>query len=93
MASLVALEIADDLELHPFVIQRILGSLEKVAVKHLADRGVLHTNGLTAKIRTRKARQVGEQQRVYGKDIAVKGKPEKRTVKVQPTKILKHKCT
>ena len=93
MASLVALEIADDLELHAFVVQRVLDSLEKVAVKHLADRGVFHTNLFTAKIRTRKARQAGEQQRVYGKDIAVKGKPEKRTLKLQATKILKQKCT
>ena len=92
MASLVAIEIADDLELHAFVVQRVLDSLEKVAVKHLADRGVFHTNLFTAKIRTRKARQAGEQQRVYGKDIAVKGQPQKRTLKLQPTKILKQKC-
>ena len=92
MASLVALEIADDLELHAFVVQRVLDSLEKVAVKHLADRGVFHTNLFTAKIRTRRARQAGEQQRVYGKDIVVKGKPERRTLKLQPTKILKQKC-
>ena len=43
MASLVALEIANDLELHPFVIQRVLNRLEKVAVKHLVERGVFHT--------------------------------------------------
>ena len=52
MASLVALEIADDLEVHAFVVQRVLESLEKVAVKHLDERGVFHTNLFTAKIRT-----------------------------------------
>ena len=92
MASLVALEIADDLELHAFVVQRVLDSLEKVAVKNLLDRGVFHTNLFTAKLRVRKARQAGEQQRVYGKDIVVKAKPQKRTLKLQPTKILKEKC-
>ena len=93
MASLVALEIADDLELHAFVVQRVLDSLEKVAVKNLLERGVFHTNLFTAKIRTRKARQVGEQKRVCGKEIVVKGTPEKRILKLQPTKILKQKCT
>ena len=77
MASSVALEIADDLEFHPFVIQRILDSLETVAVKHLVERGVFDTHPSTAKPRVRKARQAGEQQRVYGKDFVVKGKPEK----------------
>ena len=93
MASLIALEIADDLELHAFVVQRVLDSLEKVAVKNLLERGVFHTNLFTAKIRTRKARQVGEQKRVCGKEIVVKGTPEKRILKLQPTKILKQKCT
>ena len=92
IGSLVALEIADDLKLHAFVVQRVLDTLEKVAVKHLADRGVFHTNLFTAKLRARNARQAGEQQRVYGNGIAVKGKPEKRTLKLQPTKILKQKC-
>ena len=91
MASLVAMEISDDLELHPFVIQRILDSLEKVAVKHLLERGVFHTNLFAARLCTRKARPAGEQ-RIYGKDIAVKGKPERRTLKLLPTKILKQKC-
>ena len=58
----------------------------------MADRGVFHTNLFTAKLRVRKARQAGEQQRVYGKDIVVKDKPKKRTLKLQPTKILKQKC-
>ena len=93
MASLVAIEIADDLEVHAFIVQRVLDSLEKVAVKHLVERGVFHTHLFTAKLRVRKARQAGEQQRVYGKDIAVKAKPEKRTLKLQPTMILKQKCT
>lgn len=92
MVSLVAMKISDDLELHPFVIQRVLDSLEKMAVKSLVERGVFHTNIFTAKLRTRKARQAGEQQRVYGKDIVVKGKPERRTLKLQPTKMLKQKC-
>ena len=91
MASLVAMEISDDLELHPFVIQRILDSLEKLAVKHLLERGVFHTNLFAARLCTRKARPAGEQ-RIYGKDIAVKGKPERRTLKLLPPKILKQKC-
>ena len=92
MASLVAMEISDDLELHAFIVQRVLDSLEKLAVKHLVERGVFHTHLFTAKLRTRKARQAGEQQRVYGKDVVVKGKLEKRTLKLLPTKILKQKC-
>ena len=92
MASLVAIEISHDLELHAFVIQRVLDSLEKMAVKHLLERGVFHTNLFAARLCTRKARPAGEQQRVYGKDIVVKGKPERRTSKVLPTKILKQKC-
>ena len=66
-------------------------SLEKVAVKHLLERGVFHTNLFTARLCTRKARPAGAQ-RIYGKDIVVKGKPEKRTLKLLPTKILKQKC-
>ena len=92
MASVLAMQISNDLEIHPFIVQRILDSLEKTAVESLKESGTFRTNLFTAKLCTRKARQAGEQQRVYGKDIIVKGKPERRTLKLLPTKILKHKC-
>ena len=92
MANLIAVEISNDLELHAFVVQGVLDSFEKLAVKYLAERGIFHTTLFTAKLCTRKARQAGEQQRVYGKDIIVNGKSERRTLKLLPTKILKQKC-
>jgi len=90
-ASVLATQISNDLEIHPFVVQRILDSLEKAAVESLKESGTFRTNLFTAKLRTRKARPAGEQ-RVYGKDIVVKGRPERRTLKLLPTKILKQKC-
>jgi len=92
MASVLAMQISNDLEIHPFIIQRILDSFEKTLVESLKESGTFRTNLFTAKLRTRKARPAGEQQRVYGKDIVVKGKPERRTLKLLPTKILKQKC-
>ena len=86
------MQISNDLEIHPFVVQRILDSLDKAAVESLKESGTFRTNLFTAKLRTRKARPAGEQQRVYGKDIVVKGRPERRTLKLLPTKTLKQKC-
>ena len=92
MASVLAMQISNDLEVHPFIVQRILDSFEKSAVESLKESGTFRANLSTAKLRTRKARPAGEQQRVYGKDIVVKGRPERRTLKLLPTKILKQKC-
>ena len=86
------MQISNDLEIHPFIVQRILDSLDKTAVESLKESCTFRTNAFTAKLRTRKARPAGEQQRVYGKDIVVKGRPERRTLKLLPTKILKQKC-
>ena len=91
-ASVLATQISNDLEIHPFIVQRILDSLEKTAVESLRESGTFRTNLFTAKLCTRKARQAGEQQRVYGKDIVVRGKPERRTLKLLPIQILKQKC-
>ena len=86
------MQISTDLEIHQFIVQMILDSFEKSAVESLKESGTFRANLSTAKLRTRKARPAGEQQRVYGKDIVVKGKPERCSLKLLPTKILKQKC-
>ena len=91
MASAVAIKIANDLEIHPYVVQRILDSLEKTAVESLKEHGVFRMKLFMAKLRTRKARPAGEQ-RFCGRDVFLKAMPEKRTLKLLPTKILKQKC-
>ena len=91
-ASVLAMQISTDLEINQFIVQMILDSFEKSAVESLKESGTFRANLSTAKLRTRKARPAGEQQRVYGKDIVVKGRPERRTLKLLPTKILKQKC-
>ena len=57
MASLVAMEISNDVEIHPYVVQRILDSLEKTAVTSLNERGVFRMTFMTARLRTRQARK------------------------------------
>ena len=91
MASLVAMEISNDVEVHPYVVQRILDSLEKTAVTSLNERGVFRMTFMTARLRTRQAQKETDK-RVGGRDVTVKAKPEIRTLKLTPTKYLKHKC-
>ena len=59
MASVLAMQISNDLEIHPFIVQRILDSLEKTAVVSLKESGTFRTNMFTAKLCTRKARPAG----------------------------------
>ena len=91
MASLVAMEISNDVEIHPYVVQRILDSLEKTAVLALKDRGVFRMTFMTARLRTRQAQQEAGKS-IGGRDVTVKAKPERRTLKLTPTKYLKQKC-
>ena len=91
MASLVAMEIANDLEIHPYVVQRILDSLEKTAVASLKERGVFRMSFMTARLRSRQAQKETDK-RVCGRDVTLKAKPERRTLKIIPTKYLKDKC-
>ena len=91
MASLVAMEIANDLEIYPYVVQRILDSLEKTAVASLKERGVFRMSFMTARLRSRQAQKETDK-RVCGRDVTLKAKPERRTLKIIPTKYLKDKC-
>ena len=91
-ANVLAMQISTDLAIHQFIVQMLLDSFEKFAVESSKESGTFRTNLSTAKLRTRKARPAGEQQRVYGKDIADKGDPERCSLKLLPTKILKPKC-
>ena len=91
MASLVAMEISNDVEIHPYVVQRILDSLEKTAVTSLNERGVFRMTFMTARLRTRQAQKETDK-RVGGRDVTVKAKPERRTLKLFPTKYLRHQC-
>ena len=90
MASLVAMEISNDVEIHPYIVQRILDSLEKTAVLALKDRGVFRMTFMTARLRTRQAQKEAGK-RVCGRDVTVKAKPERRTLKLTPTKYLRQK--
>ena len=91
MASLVAMEISNDVEIHPYVVQRVLDSLETTAVLALKVRGVFRMAFMTARLRTRQAqKETGK--RVGGRDVTVKAKPERRALKLTPTKYLKQKC-
>ena len=91
MASLVAMEISNDVEVHPYVVQRILDSLEKTAVTSLNERGVFRMCFMTARLRTRQAqKETGN--RVCGRDVTVKAKPERRILNITPTKYLRHQC-
>ena len=91
MASLVAMEISNDVEVHPYVVQRILDSLEKTAVTSLNEHGVFRMTFMTARLRTQQAQKETDK-RVGGRDVTVKAKPEIRTLKLTPTKYLKQKC-
>ena len=91
MASLVAMEISNDVEVHPYVVQRILDSLEKTAVTSLNERGVFRMTFMTARLRTRQAQKEAGK-RVGGRDVTVKAKPERRTLKLFPTKYLRLQC-
>ena len=91
MASLVAMEISNDVEIHPYVVQRILDSLEKTAVNSLNERGVFRMTFMTARLRTRQAQKETDK-RVSGRDVTVKAKPARRTLKLFPTKYLRHQC-
>ena len=91
MASVVAMEISNDVEIHPYVVQRILDSLEKTAVTSLNERGVFRMTFMTARLRTRQAqKETGK--RVCGREVTLKAKPERLTLKLTPTKYLRQKC-
>ena len=91
MASVLAMEISNDVEIHPYIVQRVLDSLEKHAVLALKERGVFRMNIMTARLRTRQA-QKAEGKRVCGRDVTLKAKPERRKLAIVATKSFKQKC-
>ena len=90
MASVLAMEISDDLEIHSFVVQRVLDSLEKTAVHALKERGVFRMAFMTARIRTRLAQKETDK-RICGRDVTLKAKPARHILKLTPTKYLRQK--
>ena len=90
MASVLAMDISDDLEIHPFVVQRVLDSLEKTAVHALKERGVFRMAFMTARIRTRLAQKETDK-RICGRDVTLKAKPARHILKLTPTKYLRQK--
>ena len=85
------MEISNDVEIHPYVVQRILDSLEKTAVTSLNEHGVFRMTFMTARLRTRQAQKETDK-RVGGRDVTVKAKPARRTLRLIPTKYLRHQC-
>ena len=73
------------------VVQKFLDALDTVAVECLKTNGLFRMNFITFRIRTQKARGASTK-RVCGKDIQLKAKPERRTLKATPAKCLKALC-
>ena len=57
----------------------------------MKERGVFRMNFMTARLRTRQA-QKEACKRVGGRDVTAKAKPARRTLKLFPTKYLRHQC-
>ena len=89
--ALVKHAIAKKILMHPDVVQKFLDALDTVAVECLKTNGLFRMNFITFRIRTQKARGASTK-RVCGKDIQLKAKPERRTLKVTPAKCLKALC-
>ena len=89
--ALVKHAIAEKVLMHPDVVQQFLDALDTVAVECLKTNGLFRMNFITIRIRTQKARGA-RTKRICGKDIQLKAKPERRTLKTTPTKCLKALC-
>ena len=87
-ASVVTNGIAKKILVHPDVVQKVLGALEEIAVETLKKNGVFRLTFITAKILTREAREATNK-RVCGRDVALKAKPERRALKLTPSKTFK----
>jgi hypothetical protein len=87
-AAAVTNEIAKNILVHPDVVQKVLDALEAIAVETLKKNGVFRMTFITAKILTREAREATNK-RVCGKDVALKAKPERRALKLTPSKTFK----
>ena len=87
-ASVVTNGIAKKILVHPDVVQNVLGGLEEIAVETLKKNGVFRLTFITAKILTREAREATNK-RVCGRDVALKAKPERRALKLTPSKTFK----
>ena len=82
--------ISNDLEIHPFLIQRVLDCLEKTAVESLKERGVSRMGIFSARLRIRHARSEGGK-RVCGRDVKLRAKPERKTLRMTATKNFRQK--
>ena len=89
--ALVKHAIAKKILMHPDVVQKFLDALDTVAVECLKTNALFRLNFITVRFRTQKACGASEK-RVCGKDIQLKAKPERRTLKVTPAKCLKALC-
>ena len=87
-ASAVTNAIANNILVHPDVVDKVLGSLEAVAVESLNKNGVFRLKFITAKILTREAREATSKN-VCGKDVTLKARPKRRALKFMPTKTFK----
>ena len=89
--ALVKHAIAKRILMHPDVVQKVLDALDTVAAKCLKTQGFFRLNFITVRLRTQKARGASEK-RICGKDVQLKAKPERRTLKATPAKCLKALC-
>ena len=87
-ASAVTNAIANNILVHPDVVDKVLGSLEAVAVEPLQKNGVFRLKFITAKILTREARDETSKN-VCGKDVTLKARPKRRALKLTPSKTFK----
>ena len=70
------------------MVDKVLGSLEAVAVESLNKNGVFRLKFITAKIITREARDETSKN-VCGKDVTLKARPKRRALKLTPSKTFK----
>ena len=89
--ALVKHAIAKKILMHPDVVQKFLDALDTVAVDCLKTNALFRLKFITVRLRTQKACGASEK-RVCGKDIQLKAKPERRTLKATPAKFLKALC-
>ena len=87
-ASAVTNAIANNILVHPDVVDKVLGALQAVAVESLNKNGVFRLNFITAKILTREARDETSQN-VCGKDVTLKARHKGRALTFMPTKTFK----
>ena len=74
---------------HPEKVQQFIEALDTVAVEFLKTKKVFRLNFLTVRVHTIPAREAGPK-RVFGKDITLKALPERRTLRLTASKILKN---